>query len=336
MKPRAFDVVVVPDFSGQTARRFEIMTLFFLASWIEFGGRSNSLPLHIACIGRAPESVCSMAAQCGAAITSHPPLLPGGLANKLRGFEVDRQTDQVLLLDSDMLVLSGIQDLPSMIGEDCIAAAAANGPCIVPRHQWLRVHDMLQLPYPKNNVVPLNLDLDTFQCAPYRDRQDLPPYYNSGVVYAPWRCGLGEVWQNHMVRISEIAKGKAKISNQPAFATAVAYLQLQGFGFRLLPASYHVRWQHISTGAVTSRKTRLLHTIGFGRSNSKTDPNSAREDIDIYLANTLQLTRGLRSHRGPLARAVHRVTRFPQMRDCHRVYSLMKLLYDKYVREFDR
>ena len=64
-------------------------------------------------------------------ITSHAPLLFGGFANKLRGFEVSRETDHILLLDSDMLVLSDIGDLPSALGTDCIAASAANGPCLL-------------------------------------------------------------------------------------------------------------------------------------------------------------------------------------------------------------
>ena len=38
-------------------RTIWLLTLFFLASWIEFGGRSRNLPLHVACIGEAPESI---------------------------------------------------------------------------------------------------------------------------------------------------------------------------------------------------------------------------------------------------------------------------------------
>jgi len=32
---KAFDVVVVPDFSGEKTIIFEVCTLFFLASWME-------------------------------------------------------------------------------------------------------------------------------------------------------------------------------------------------------------------------------------------------------------------------------------------------------------
>lgn len=111
-----FDVVVVPDFIGPVARRFEIQTLSFLASWLEFGGGSRELPLHIAGIGEAPKSVRTLATRCGAEITEHAPLLFGGFANKLRGFEARRRTDHILLLDSDVLVLSELHSLPSAIG----------------------------------------------------------------------------------------------------------------------------------------------------------------------------------------------------------------------------
>ena len=334
MTGHAFDVVLASDFSGPVANRFETLTLFFLASWMEFGGRSRDLPLHIAGIGEVPESVRSLASRCSANLTSHSPVHAGGFANKLRGFEIYRQTDHLLLLDSDTLVLSDISDLPAILGEDCIAAAAAAGPCIVPPAQWRRIHEMLGLAYPENQVEPLSLELDTFQCAPYRQREEFPPYYNGGIVYAPWRSELGRVWHDHFVKITAVAERKAKISNQPALATAIEHLQTRGFRFRLLPDVYHVRWQHISAGTVNSKKARLLHAVGFGRWSSKRKTNSAKEDMDIYLANTLRLTRKLRSHRGPIKRVVHRATSRPQIRDCYRVHGLMRFLYDKYVREF--
>jgi hypothetical protein len=340
MVARAFDVVLVPDFSEPVSRRFEMMTLLFLASWLEFGGRSRDLPLHLACIGEVPESVRFLADRCRAKITTHSPLLLGAFANKLRGFEIGRQTDHVLLLDSDMLVLSEIHDLSSALGSDCISASAANGPRRGPEDRWLKIQEALRLPDPQNRVIPLNLELDTFQCAPYRDREYLPPYYNGGVVYAPWASRLGDVWRDHFMRIFDIAPNirgpKGKVSNQPSLVTAIAQLQLQGFDFQLLPDEYHVRWQHISAGSVTCDEARLLHTVGFGRWGDKTNCNTLERQIDIYLSNILRLTRRLRSHRDPLTRLAHHITRRPQIRDCYRVHGRMKLLYEKYVRELKR
>jgi hypothetical protein len=338
--PPEFDVVVVPDFSGPVARRFEIMTLLFLASWMEFGGRSRNLPLHLACIGDVPESVRILAERCGAEITTHTPVLFGAFANKLRGFEVNRKTDHILLLDSDMLVLSEIHELPGALGDNCISAAASNGPCRLGANQWRLIHEALDVPYPKYQVTPLNRDLDTFQCAPYRDWTEFPPYYNGGIVFAPWASHMGDVWRDHLVRIFEIDPNirgpKNEVSNQPSLATAIHELHHRGFEFRLLPDEYHVRWQHIATGTVPSKQTKLLHTIGFGRWSSDTNDNSAERDIDIYLLNTLKLTRDLRSHRGRLVRSVHYLTRRSRIQDCYRVHALMKSLYETHVRELKR
>lgn len=346
--PKPFDVVTVADFSGTVSDRFETMTLFLLASWLEFGGPSRDLPLHIASIGAAPESVRVMAARCNAEITEHRPMHTGGFVNKLRGYEINRQTGHVLLLDSDVLILSDISPLSDLIKGNCISAAPANGPCIVPVDQWKRVHRMLGLDYPQHHLDPLNLELDTFQCAPYRDRSVgtprykghdyYPAYYNGGVVYSPWEAHLGEIWYQHLLEICEqepdIRDGRGNVSNQPSLATAVNYLQSRGFHFQLLPSEYHVRWQSIAAGQVPLDQARLYHTIGFGRWSANIKDKTAAQDIDIYLANTLEMTRKLRSHRGPLQRLSHRLKLGLRIRECHRVHALMSMLYEKYVREF--
>lgn len=333
----AFDVVVVPDFSGPNPRRFELMTLLFLASWLEFGGRSRELPLHLACVGEAPPSVRTLAARCHAEITSHEPLLSGGFVNKLLGFEVNGQTDHILLLDSDMLVLSEFHMLSETIGTNCIAAAASNGATMLRREKWQKIYSTLGMTVPDKQVIPLNRSLDTFHGAPYRDKTHFYPYYNGGIVYAPWRSKMGEVWQDHLLRIAELEPNitgpMGEISNQPSLATTIAHLQLQGFGFQLLPDEYHVRWQHIATGEVESRQACLLHTVGFGRWISPRKPDTAEGDMKAYLFNTQRLTRRLRSHRDLSTRLAHFASRRPQMRDNRRVYRLMRNLYDTHVRE---
>jgi hypothetical protein len=337
MKAQAYDVVVVPDFSEPVARRFEIMTLLFLASWQEFGGRTREMPLHLVCIGEPPDSVRALGDRCGAHITVHEPLLVGAFANKLRGFEIAGQTDHVLLIDSDMLVMSDIYDLLADLGSDCVAASTSIGRCRVREDRWRRIHQAMEIPFPEHQVIPLNLELDTFQCEIYRDSDYFPPYYNGGMVFAPWASGMGDMWRDHFQRIFEIdpdIKGPdRKVSNQPSLATAITQMQRQGIEFRLIPDEYHVRWQHIAAGAVTCQQTKLLHAVGFGRWSSKTNDNTAAEEIDIYLANTLRLTRQLRSHRGPLTRLGHFLSRRPRLRECYRVHGRMKHLYEKYVRE---
>jgi hypothetical protein len=84
---------------------------------------------------------------------------------------------------------------------------------------------------------------------------------------------------------------------------------------------------------VTCENARLLHTVGFGRWSARNNNNTAADEIEIYLQNTLRLTRSLRSHRGLLTRLGFFLTRRPRLKECYRVHAQMKLLYEKYIRE---
>ncbi|MFH1277500.1 MAG: hypothetical protein ABIK65_03865 [Candidatus Eisenbacteria bacterium] len=52
-----FDVVTVPDFRPGKRPDFETRALFFLASWIDYGGAASGVPLHMVCVGEPPDSV---------------------------------------------------------------------------------------------------------------------------------------------------------------------------------------------------------------------------------------------------------------------------------------
>lgn len=357
MTNAAFDVVAVPDFSGRAARRFEILTLFFLASWAEYAGASRSLPLHLACIGEPPRTVRRLASACGAAVTSHRPEPMGGFANKLRGFEVTPRTENLLLLDVDTLVLSDLRGLAETLGPDCLAASPANGPYPASKEHWPQIYASLGLPMPEREVIPVNLELDTFRSVAFRDRTDFPPLYNGGVVFAPWRSGLGGVWRDHLRRIFEMSArymgSRARRSNQPSLATAMALLEGKGFRFRLLPNEYNVRWQHITTGAVPTREARIVHLVGFGhkRVGRQSEPRTplerlrtklnlrrpagpahfrtAREAMEAFQQNLLQQARLVRSHRRELPEESRRAV----LEDCHRLNGLVADLYDKHLRE---
>jgi hypothetical protein len=285
-----------------------------------------------------PDSVRSLGSRCGARITTHEPLFVGGFANKLRGFEVDRQTDHMLLMECDMLVLSDIHGLLSDLGCDCIAGSASIGRCRVPNDRWSRVHEALGIPFPEDQVIPINLALDTFQCAIYRDSDYFPPYYHGGMLFAPWSSGLGEMWHDHLHRIFAIdpdIKGPGGLpSNQPSLATAITEMQRQGWEFRFIPDAYHVHWQHMAAGTVCWNEAKMHHTVGFGRWPTRPGKeHRGDEQVDTYLANIIGLTKRLRSHRNPFTRIAHYFTRHPQIQDCHRAHALMKSLYEKHVRD---
>src|SRR5690554_2295799 len=119
MADPAFDTVIVPDFRGDSRiGRFEPQTLFFLASWMEHAGEARRWPVHVACIGEPPRSVRWLAEQVGARVTVHDSLEDqlGRFGNKLRAWEVDRQTQQLLYLDADMLCVSSPAGLAEFVG----------------------------------------------------------------------------------------------------------------------------------------------------------------------------------------------------------------------------
>lgn len=165
---------------------------------------------------------------------------------------------------------------------------------------------MLRLPVPEHQVIPLNLALDTYKSVSFKSRKDFPPHYNGGVVYAPWASNLGRIWRKHMILIRIISTGIfrrfvymgaiARYSNQPSLATSIAYLKQNGFRFKLLPDEYNARWQHMTTGALTTQKVRIYHALYFGQGDELRNA-SAKEAMDAYHAFQIDQYNDVRSHR---------------------------------------
>src|SRR4051812_1748261 len=112
------DVVIVPDFRGNSARIFEIRTLLFLGSWLEHTGGSRDWPVHVACIGKPPDSVVELARRCGARITQHDNLSTprSRTLNKLRGLEITPRTEHLFLLDVDIIIQNDLSPLLDLRG----------------------------------------------------------------------------------------------------------------------------------------------------------------------------------------------------------------------------
>jgi hypothetical protein len=280
---RPFDVVIVPDFSEGRAV-FEARTLVFLATWLQSGGPSWGCPLHVACIEEPPESVRCLAGRCGASVTVHRPLglrRDHHVGNKLRGLEIEPRTDRFLLLDVDIVVLSDISSL-SDLGE-CIAAAPDDAPN-VSLAEWRTIHEAFDLPLPPP-IRPLVCELDLPRFPPRTmgfeagDEQIewMLPYYNGGVVFAPWACGLRELWAGNITRIAGLfAEDGAPRrwlhhSDQAALAMSIAVLQRDGLPFRRLPDTFNTRWQHLYAGMPAVDDIAVMHccwnflsTIGAG------------------------------------------------------------------------
>jgi len=341
---RAFDVVVVPDFTGKNASGFEMRTLFFLASWIENAGQARDFPLHLVCIGEPPPSVRWLAAESDASITVHQPMNIDllGFSNKLRGFEIQNKTDQILLLDADIFVLSDISDL-SDLGH-CIAAAPAGKPR-VPKQYWRRIYDALGMEMPTERIASIRGELGCplFAQRIYDGQESelsaMLPYYNGGVLFAPWDCGLREVWGEHICRIVALFKGKdeaffAVENDMAGLATTIEHFKRQGIPFVQLPACFNARYLHLYKSALSLSEIKLYHAIGFGRSLPL---NSVSFNRSIYGYREHLISALLREwyREYGIAKGIRTIGRslFSPMRDAMRLVNQVHRLCKRHVME---
>jgi hypothetical protein len=335
-----FDVVTVPDFSGSRARAFEARTLLFLASWLENAGPARTFPLHVAGIGEAPASVRWLADRCGARVTTHLPLGGGiGLsANKLRGLEVDGRTDRVLLLDNDVLVLSD----PSGLAE--LGASLSAAPAIVPRvpeAYWRRIYPALGLDLPDERIASV---MHTLSCSRY-SRTATPeqaseagamlPYFNSGVLLAPWKTELRALWESDMRRIATLftaadsAWKPISQSDQTGLATAIHRLRSHGVPFRPLPSAFNASWMNLYRRAPGVPETKLFHAVFlYGRTDSST--RFVGGELLRYELNLVHQL--LRTWRGDHLQAGS-ARRFlaPAVAQAHTLCAGLRTLYDRHV-----
>lgn len=265
----AVDFVIVPDFGSGSAALFEGRTLFFLASWIENAGSARHWPIHLACIGQPPPSVRRLAAEAGARISVHEPLMLGvtSNSNKLRGLEIESETGCLVLLDADVIVLGDLGETRKALGEGLAAAPASRAR--VPEELWPPIYAAVGGTVPAERMLSTRSALKAIS-----EEQSMPPYFNSGVIGLPAGCGLRGIWEEHFVRICEAFEGRKSEeaiarhlfkSDQASLATAVQHLRTRGISFRLIPPAFHALKIHFDTGAVSFKEARLLHAIEFLR-----------------------------------------------------------------------
>lgn len=337
-----FDVVIVPDFSGNARELFKIRTLFFLASWLEYGGFTKTFPLHIACIGSIPKSVYTLGKRCQAKFTQHQPLYEGGFFNKLRGFEVKGLTETALLLDVDVLLLADISGLTNLLQQhNCISADVAND-AHLSKCQWTQIYSALNLPCPQAQMTTLNREIcvNMNNNLNYNESTATFPYYNSGILLFPWRCNLETTWKQHFVAITKILRTQAYLPNekilimdQPALATAIMHLQSQGTQFCELPMAYHVRWQHIYARLVSIHEAKLFHAIGIFKNNN----HNLIQAIDTYQNSLIhQCTIALKHRQSQVnyLSEIYLAIKYQlALRDISILHAKLNLLYAKYIRD---
>ncbi len=344
-----FDVVVVPDFTGTKAPTFEARTLFFLASWLENAGQARQFPLHVACIGNPPSSVQWLAERSQASITVHQPLDADRRrrSNKLRGLEVRGQEDRVLLLDTDILVLADISELAEI--SYSIAAAPANQPR-VPERCWRKIYSALGMDLPTERIASVRGELTcpVLKRTTYVEQRfelnAMVPYYNAGIVFAPWDCGLRPLWEDHIRRIAALfhdgddAWLGAVDSDQAGFATSVELLKRRGVPFVRLPYAFHAHRLHIYRGALPVRDIKLFHAFDSFRKMSvfremTPDKDALRRALGHYpktlvrdIAGEWWRQDGKRFYLASIVRHL-----LPSTRDVYHLGNVLSRLYERHV-----
>lgn len=278
-----FDVVTVPDFSGQAAPRFEMLTLLFLAAWLDNGAHTHQHPLHLACIGTPPPRVRALATRAKATITCFAPLGEGlsATANKLRGLEIPTVHPQRLLLDIDVFVLGDLSALATLGA--CLAAAPAGHPRL-PLHDWQAVYAALAQPLPAARMACVQYEVglpghDLLYAGQGAEFGAMLPYYNSGVLWVPTPSDLQVIWRAVLQRTAtlfpshSVAWQATARSDQVGLALAIQQMQASGTPFRRLPDTFHGRWLHLYGRTVPLRQMRLFHAVDLGRTGSQTPPS---------------------------------------------------------------
>ena len=217
-------------------------------------------------------SVRRLAKRCGASLTVHEPLRLRNdhhVGNKLRGLEIEPATDRFLLLDVDIAILSDLSPLGDL--GTCVAASPEDAPNLTVA-DWRTIYGAFDLPLPAM-IRPLLRELD-LPCFPRRmmgyeagdDQLDaMLPYYNGGVVFAPWDCDLRGLWERSILRITGLYDDSGAVrkwihhSDQAALAMSIASLQAAGRPFRRLPDAFNTRWQHLYAGTPAVEEIAVMH-----------------------------------------------------------------------------
>ncbi len=286
----AIDVVIAPDFAGSAAPIFEARTLLFLGSWLEYAGASRDWPLHLACIGEPSKRVRELAEKCKASVTVHESLnTPDNVfLNKYQGFEIEPKTNLGFIIDADTIVLGDLSPLLDL-GE-CLAATPTYQNRI-PLSIWEELYKELDVPMPSERILCLRgecaEDLPDDRISG-NETDEMPPYYNGGVLLVPWKAGLRELWEPYTRKVNEYYRGRPgdwiSVSNcdQASLAVTLTKLQNQGIPFKRLPDALHGnRWFYWS-GKLKDEDTRLFHAIKFFKLGGKDRAFDVMDQVDFY------------------------------------------------------
>lgn len=271
------DVVIVPDFLGRSSQAFEYNTTLFLASWLETGSEKSNCQLHVVCIGEPPEVIRRLGEAARARLTVCDPYPgPDRFRNKLRGLQIEPTAERFLLLDADIVLFRSITEVAKLLAPNAIAAAYGGAALSVA--QWRIVYERLGMAPPTRRVAINKAPLAKGFGDPLQSEFAATfPYYNAGVVTAPWASGLAPLWEKLIDEVPRILRSDTRLGpvaqraflDQPPLAVALEVLERRGWPLHILPHRLHVRWLDVCSGFVSATDAMVCHNTGLFRRNQE-------------------------------------------------------------------
>jgi len=280
------DLISVADFRGPQRLLFLWRALFQIASWLESGQQSSGHTFHLVCIGEPEPCLQHLAGQAGIQIHSRQPRnsipleqcsgrtelehqLLAGMDNKFQGLTVPPTRDAFILMDVDVFFvrpLSGAVLLPERLG-----AAPAHAPHF-PKTLWRQFADALDCPLPQRHIPSLRHELglglrEEEYPGQAKELDAMVPYYNGGIVLAPWESPVVQDWPELTHRLlqtcSHLPTGTSKtvadVCDQVALSLALEKIHRETGREVTLSGVHHATFHHLGTGRLRWLEVQLYH-----------------------------------------------------------------------------
>jgi hypothetical protein len=175
--------------------------------------------------------------------------------------------------------MSSLSELAGLVPGDAISAARSHS-AILPPEMWAKLYEALELAPPRERIADFHLTLGANVGA------RLLPSYNTGVILSPRSSPLPAIWRRHLETLggfreqwdAELRPLNMAVTDEPAFASAIAALRSTGAPFVELPDRFNGRWRHLYRRSPRMRDFAIFHmTSSFAQGSSleaKVEPTS--------------------------------------------------------------
>ncbi len=211
------------------------------------------------------------------------------MLNKLRGFEVPASNSRILLIDVDTVVFGDLSPFADLGPGIWALTDFINR---VPLTVWQELYPAQGLGLPEERVWPLVVELGgDLEKAGYAMgfNQEMPPYFNSGVILSPRGVDLSSHWARYIHRLFLDYRGKAVEwnsvagSDQAALALAFEFLRASGTAVSRLPFELHARSSMFFAGRLSLSEAKLFHAIGLFRARRDKTDFDPRDELEIWI-----------------------------------------------------